>query len=171
MLERCFASHYRKNGAVGFRELRMLRLRRPRRSAADRRVGSKRTTPMRQIVAIVRPFVAERVLESLRNAPVEAITVCEVKGFGRQKHYLEEYRGGVYAFAFLPKVEITLWVDDLRAEEVTRMVVQQARSGRMGDGKVFVVASEAVVVDLAAPECGGTDAADPKHPHAKEDDG
>ncbi|GAB6184825.1 P-II family nitrogen regulator [Thermopirellula anaerolimosa] len=126
---------------------------------------------MRQIVAIVRPFVAERVLESLRNAPVEAITVCEVKGFGRQKHYLEEYRGGVYAFAFLPKVEITLWVDDLRAEEVMRMVVQQARSGRMGDGKVFVVASEAVVVDLAAPECGGTDAADPKHPHAKEDDG
>lgn len=106
---------------------------------------------MQQIIAIVRPFVAERVLESLKNAPLEALTVCEVKGFGRQKHYLEEYRGGDYAFAFLPKVKIMLWVEDLRAEEVMRLVVQQARTGRMGDGKVFMLASEAAVIDLGNP--------------------
>ncbi len=105
---------------------------------------------MRQIIAIVRPFVAERILRSLENAPVEACSVSEVKGFGRQKHYLEEYRGGDYAFAFLPKVEIMLWVDDLRAEEVTRLVVQQARTGRMGDGKVFIVESTSAVVNLGA---------------------
>lgn len=115
---------------------------------------------MQQIIAIVRPFVAERVLESLKNAPIEALTVCEVKGFGRQKHYLEEYRGGDYAFAFLPKVEITLWVEDLRAEEVMRLVVQQARTGRMGDGKVFMVASEAAVIDLGTPGTVTADAAD-----------
>ncbi len=127
------------------------------------------STPMRQIIAIVRPFVAERVLESLRNAPVEAFTVCEVKGFGRQKHYLEEYRGGDYAFAFLPKVEITLWVDDLRAEEVMRLVVQQARSGRMGDGKVFVVAAETAVIDLAGPRGRTTGEADAAPPDSSQD--
>lgn len=95
---------------------------------------------MKLVIAIVRPFVAERVLEALRLAPVEACTVREVKGFGRQKNYLEEYRGGDYALAFIPKVELMLWVDDFRAEEVVRLIVANARTGRMGDGKIFVVA-------------------------------
>jgi len=97
---------------------------------------------MKIVIAIVRPFVAEKILEALRLAPVEACTVREVKGFGRQKNYLEEYRGGDYALAFIPKVQITVWVDDLRTEEIIRLIVTNARTGRMGDGKVFVLSSE-----------------------------
>ena len=94
---------------------------------------------MKQIIAIVKPFLAEKVLDALKHAPVEACGVCEVKGYGRQKSYLDEYRGSEYSLAFLPKVEITLWVDDLRVEEVLRTIVEIARTGRMGDGKIFVM--------------------------------
>ena len=94
---------------------------------------------LKQVVAIVKPFLVERILEALRRAPLEACTVCEVKGFGRQKSYLDQYADSEYALAFLPKVEISLWVDDLRAEEVVRQIVEVARTGRMGDGKIFVM--------------------------------
>ncbi len=94
---------------------------------------------MKQIIAVVKPYLAERVLESLRRAPLEALSVAEVKGFGRQKSYLDEYAKTEYAEAFLPKVEITMWVDDTRVEEILQKVVAVARSGRMGDGKIFVV--------------------------------
>ena len=94
---------------------------------------------MKQIIAIVKPFLAEKVLDALEHAPLEACGVCEVKGYGRQKSYLDEYRGSEYSLAFLPKVEITLWVDDLRAEEVLRTIVEVARTGRMGDGKIFIM--------------------------------
>lgn len=97
---------------------------------------------MKIVIAIVRPFVAEKILEALSLAPVEACTVREVKGFGRQKNYLEEYRGGDYALAFIPKVQITVWVDDLRAEEIIRLIVSNARTGRMGDGKIFVLPAQ-----------------------------
>ncbi len=96
---------------------------------------------MKQIIAIVRPFMAEKVLDELTRAPVEACCVREVKGYGRQKSYLDEYQGSEYSLAFIPKVEITLWVEDDRAEEVLRKIVETARTGRMGDGKVFVVPS------------------------------
>ncbi len=96
---------------------------------------------MKQIIAIVRPFMAEKVLDELTRAPVEACAVREVKGYGRQKSYLDEYQGSEYSLAFIPKVEITLWVEDDRAEEVVRKIVETARTGRMGDGKVFVVPS------------------------------
>lgn len=94
---------------------------------------------MKQVIAIVRPYLAERVLDNLRLAPLEALMVREVKGFGRQKSYLEEYRESDYGLAFLPKVEITMWVDDLRVQEIIRRVVEVARSGRMGDGKILVM--------------------------------
>lgn len=94
---------------------------------------------MKQVVAIVKPFLAEKVLESLRRAPLEACNVREVKGFGRQKSYLDQYADSEYSLAFLPKVEITLWVDDARVEEVVRKIVEAARTGRMGDGKIFVL--------------------------------
>ena len=94
---------------------------------------------MKQIIAIVRPFLAEKVLDALKTAPLEACGVREVKGYGRQKNYLDEYRGSEYALAFLPKVEITLWVDDQRVDEVVRTIVEAARTGRMGDGKVFIL--------------------------------
>jgi nitrogen regulatory protein PII len=94
---------------------------------------------MKQVIAVVKPYLVERVLEALKLAPVEACGVCEVKGYGRQKSYLDEYRGSEYSLAYLPKVEITLWVDDPRVEEVVRLIVEVARTGRMGDGKIFVL--------------------------------
>lgn len=94
---------------------------------------------MKQIVAIVKPFLVEKVLESLKRAPVEACSVREVKGYGRQKSYLDQYGDSEYSLAFLPKVEINLWVDDARVEEIVRKIVEVARTGRMGDGKVMVL--------------------------------
>ncbi len=94
---------------------------------------------MKQVIAIIKPYLVEKVLDALKHAPLEACGVCEVKGYGRQKSYLDEYRGSEYSLAFLPKVEITLWVDDLRVEEVVRVIVEVARTGRMGDGKIFVM--------------------------------
>jgi nitrogen regulatory protein PII len=100
---------------------------------------------MKQVVAVVKPFLAERILESLRRAPLEAVHIREVKGMGRQKSYLdryEDYDTSEYGRAFLPKVEITAWVDDARAEEVIRKMVEAARTGRMGDGKIFVLSAQ-----------------------------
>ena len=80
--------------------------------------------------------------ESARRPQARALEACgvhEVKGYGRQKSYLDEYRGSEYSLAFLPKVELILWVDDLRVEEVVRTIVEIARTGRMGDGKIFVL--------------------------------
>jgi nitrogen regulatory protein P-II 1 len=94
---------------------------------------------VKQLIAIVKPHLAERVIEALRRAPLEALTVREVQGYGRQKNRLAEYGQSEYALAFLPKVEIEAWVDDSRAQEVVERIVQAARTGRMGDGKVFVL--------------------------------
>jgi nitrogen regulatory protein PII len=94
---------------------------------------------LKQIVAIVKPFVAEAVLEALKLAPIQEVTVQEVKGFGRQKSYLEEYGDSEFSFNFLPKVEITVWVDDYRSEEIVRRITEVARTGRIGDGKLFVI--------------------------------
>ncbi len=103
---------------------------------------------MKQVIAIVKPFLAEKLLEGLKRAPLEACSVREVKGYGRQKSYLDQYADSEYSLAFLPKVEITLWVDDGRVEEVLRKIVEVARTGRMGDGKIFVVPTAAQVIDF-----------------------
>ena len=97
---------------------------------------------MKQVVAVVKPYLAEQVLEGLKRAPLEAVSVREVKGYGRQKSYLDQYAGSEYSLAFLPKVEISLWVDDARVEEIVRKIVEVARTGRMGDGKVFILPAE-----------------------------
>ncbi len=94
---------------------------------------------MKQVIAIIRPYLAERLLENLRLSPLEALQVSEVKGFGRQKSYLDRYLATEYSLAFLPKVEITLYVADVRVEEVLKTIVDAARSGRMGDGKIMVM--------------------------------
>jgi nitrogen regulatory protein P-II 1 len=94
---------------------------------------------MKQIITVVRPHLAEKVLTSLRRAPIEALSVMEVKGYGRQKSYLDEYQETEYGEAFVPKVEITLWVDDSRCDEILEKIVGVARSGRIGDGKIFVL--------------------------------
>ncbi|MFV2070591.1 MAG: P-II family nitrogen regulator [Pirellulales bacterium] len=107
---------------------------------------------MKQIVAIVKPFLIERILESLRRAPLEACSIREVKGFGRQKSYLDQYGDSEYSLAFLPKVEINLWVEDARAEQVVRKIVEVARTGRMGDGKILVLSAEPyeAVIDIGS---------------------
>ena len=108
---------------------------------------------MKQVVAIVKPFLAERILEGLRRAPLEAVHIREVKGMGRQKSYLDEYDEydeSEYARAFLPKVEITAFVEDARAEEVIRKMVETARTGRMGDGKIFVLSAQPYEAVLGA---------------------
>jgi nitrogen regulatory protein P-II 1 len=106
---------------------------------------------VKQIIAIVKPFLAEKVLDALKRAPLEALNVREVKGYGRQKSYLDQYGDSEYSLAFLPKVEITLWVDDARVEETMRKIVEVARTGRMGDGKIFVMpAFDGESIDIAS---------------------
>lgn len=104
---------------------------------------------MKQIVAVVKPYLAEKVLESLKRAPLEAVSVREVKGYGRQKNYLDQYAGSEYSLAFIPKVEIDLWVDDARCEEIVRKIVDVARTGRMGDGKIFVMPTKQIVREIS----------------------
>jgi nitrogen regulatory protein P-II 1 len=104
---------------------------------------------MKQIVAVVKPYLAEKVLDGLKRAPLEAISVREVKGYGRQKNYLDQYAGSEYSLAFLPKVEIELWVEDSRVEEIVRKIVEVARTGRMGDGKIFVLPANEVVREVS----------------------
>ena len=94
---------------------------------------------MKEVLAIVKPYLAEKVLDGLKLAPLEALSVREVKGYGRQKNYLDQYGETEYSQAFLPKVEISLWVEDQRVEEIVRRIVEVARTGRMGDGKIFVL--------------------------------
>lgn len=106
---------------------------------------------MKQIIAIVQPFMAEKVLKSLADDSWEALSVREVKGYGRQKSYLDEYRGSEYAAAFLSKVMIILWVEDPEVEQVVRTIVRTARTGRQGDGKIFILPVQAVAALQAEP--------------------
>src|SRR5437016_722990 len=97
---------------------------------------------MKQLTIVVRPFRVEAVLRAIADLDVSACVVQEAKGYSRQKGYLERYAGSEYSLAFLPKVEISVWVGDDRADEVSDRIVRAARTGRMGDGKIFVVNTE-----------------------------
>lgn len=105
-------------------------------------VPPPRDTAMKQIIAVVKPFLVEKILDSLRRAPLEAVEVCEVKGYGKQKSYLDQYTDSEYSQAFLPKVQIVLWVKETRADEVIDKLVELSRTGRMGDGKIMVLPAE-----------------------------
>jgi nitrogen regulatory protein PII len=95
---------------------------------------------MKQLTVVVKPFRAEAVLRAIALcSDVASCEVREAKGFSRQKGYLERYVGSEYSMAFLPKVEISVCVADERAEEVASAIARAARTGRIGDGKVFVV--------------------------------
>lgn len=96
-------------------------------------------SPMNYVVIVVRPFVAEAVLRACAEFGVSAGVVREAKGYGRQKGYLDRYRGSEYSTAYLPKVEIAVWVPAERYDEFARVVSKVARTGRIGDGKVFAV--------------------------------
>lgn len=94
---------------------------------------------MRQLTIVVKPFRAEAVLAVIAEHGAAACSVREAKGYGRQKGYLDRYRGSEYSEAYLPKVEITVWVADDDAAELADRVARTARTGRIGDGKIFVV--------------------------------
>jgi len=96
---------------------------------------------MKQLIVVVKPFRAEAVLQALAGQDIAACVVREAKGYSRQKGYLDRYAGSEYSLAFLPKVEISVWVADQKAAEVADRLVRAARTGRIGDGKVFVVNS------------------------------
>ena len=100
---------------------------------------------MKMITAIIKPFKLDEVREALAEAGVQGITVTEVKGFGRQKGHTELYRGAEYVVDFLPKLKIEVAVTDALLERVVEVIQQAARTGKIGDGKIFVSALEQVV--------------------------
>jgi nitrogen regulatory protein PII len=100
---------------------------------------------MKLITAIIRPFKLDEVREALSQAGVSGITITEVKGFGRQKGHTELYRGAEYVVDFLPKVKIETAVSEDRVEVVIEAISQAARTGKTGDGKIFVTPIEQVV--------------------------
>jgi nitrogen regulatory protein PII len=100
---------------------------------------------MKLIIAVIKPFKLEEVKEALAEAGIEGMTVSEVKGFGRQKGHTEVYRGSEYTVDFLPKVKIEIAVTDDMAGKAVEAIVKAGKTGKIGDGKVFVMALEEVV--------------------------
>jgi nitrogen regulatory protein P-II 1 len=100
---------------------------------------------MKKIEAIIKPFKLEEVKDALTEIGVQGLTVSEVKGFGRQKGHTELYRGAEYVVDFIPKIKIEVVVPDDIAEKVVETIVNAARTGRIGDGKVFVIPVEDAV--------------------------
>ena len=93
---------------------------------------------MKLITSIIKPFKLDEVREALAEIGVTGLTVTEVKGFGRQKGHTELYRGAEYVVDFLPKVKVEVVVPDDRLDSVTEAIVKAARTGKLGDGKIFV---------------------------------
>jgi nitrogen regulatory protein P-II 1 len=100
---------------------------------------------MKMIEAIVKPFKLDEVKEALTKAGVQGMTVEEVKGFGRQKGHTELYRGAEYSVDFLPKVKIQVLVGDDKAAKVVEAITDSAKTGKIGDGKIFVTNIEEVI--------------------------
>ena len=100
---------------------------------------------MKLIIAIIKPFKLEEVKTALAEVGIEGMTVTEVKGFGRQKGHTEIYRGSEYTVDFLPKVKIEIAVTDVAAAKAIDAIAGSARTGKIGDGKIFVLPLEEVV--------------------------
>ncbi len=100
---------------------------------------------MKKIEAVIKPFKLDEVKEALHEVGVSGITVTEAKGFGRQKGHTELYRGAEYVVDFLPKVRLEVVVDDDQVDRVVEAIANAARTGRIGDGKIFVSAIEGAV--------------------------
>ena len=94
---------------------------------------------MKLIIAIIKPFKLEEVKEGLTSINIEGMTVTEVKGFGRQKGHVEIYRGSEYTVDFLPKVKIEVAVEDSEVAAAVKIIADKARTGKIGDGKIFVL--------------------------------
>jgi nitrogen regulatory protein PII len=93
---------------------------------------------MKKIEAIIKPFKLEEVKDTLGEIGIEGMTVTEVKGFGRQKGHTEIYRGSEYTVDFLPKVKLEIVIPDNRADEAVAAIIRAAKTGKIGDGKIFV---------------------------------
>ena len=100
---------------------------------------------MKKIEAIIKPFKLDDVREALTEIGITGMTVSEVKGFGRQKGHTEIYRGAEYAVDFLPKVKLELVLADADVERAVEVIVEAARSGKIGDGKIFVAELQRVI--------------------------
>jgi nitrogen regulatory protein P-II 1 len=100
---------------------------------------------MKQITAIIKPFKLDEVREALADVGVSGLTVTEVKGFGRQKGHTELYRGAEYVVDFLPKVKVEAVVPEALVERAIEAITKAARTGKIGDGKIFVRAVEQVI--------------------------
>src|ERR1043165_4312569 len=94
---------------------------------------------VKKVEAVIKPFKLDDVKDALHDAGVSGITVTEVKGFGRQKGHTELYRGAEYVIDFLPKVKIEVVVEDSLVNNVVEAIAESARTGRIGDGKIFVM--------------------------------
>jgi nitrogen regulatory protein P-II 1 len=100
---------------------------------------------MRKIEAIIKPFKLDEVKEALHGIGIQGMTVTEVKGFGRQKGHTELYRGAEYVVDFLPKIKIEIAVSDELADKAVQAIVEAANTGRIGDGKIFVLPVEETI--------------------------
>ena len=100
---------------------------------------------MKMITAVIKPFKLEEVREALADCGVTGLTVTEVKGFGRQKGHTELYRGAEYVVDFLPKVKVEVVVNDADVDRCLDAIVSAARTGKIGDGKIFVTSVERVI--------------------------
>ncbi|WP_341702868.1 P-II family nitrogen regulator [Ferrovibrio sp.] len=100
---------------------------------------------MKKIEAIIKPFKLDEVKEALHEIGLQGLTVTEAKGFGRQKGHTELYRGAEYVVDFLPKVKIEVVLDDGMVEKAVEAITQAARTGRIGDGKIFISTVEEVI--------------------------
>ena len=100
---------------------------------------------MKKIEAIVKPFKLDEVKEALHEIGLQGITVTEAKGFGRQKGHTELYRGAEYVVDFLPKVKIEIVLEDSMVEKAIEAIIKSARTGRIGDGKIFVINIERAI--------------------------
>ncbi len=100
---------------------------------------------MKQITAIIKPFKLDEVREALAGVGISGLTVTEVKGFGRQKGHTELYRGAEYVVDFLPKVKVEMVVSEAMVDQAIDAIIKAARTGRIGDGKIFVTAVEQVI--------------------------
>jgi nitrogen regulatory protein P-II 1 len=100
---------------------------------------------MKKIEAIIKPFKLDEIKDALHEIGVQGMTVTEVKGFGRQKGHVELYRGAEYDIAFIPKVKIEIVVPEALIEKTVSIILERAKTGKIGDGKIFVIPLEEVV--------------------------
>lgn len=100
---------------------------------------------MKKIEAVIKPFKLEEVKAALAEIGVEGMTITEVKGFGRQRGHTEVYRGAEYTVDFLPKIKLEVVLDDARVDAAVSAILQSAKTGKIGDGKIFVSTLEEVV--------------------------